>query len=278
MLANTINDGSVEITAVEITPALDPFTLDGLPAAPRRPRLASYAGRTGRARRWLPADALRVLDIGCASGYGAAGIAVAEPSGRVVVGVERDPGHLAEGHKRYPWLRILEGDAMALELADGCADAILLLDVVEHLSEPARAIAEAHRVLRPGGVVIVSVPHRGALHRLDALNMYSALQRRNPHWPGLTSATQSGTGTHVHFTVNGLKELLYPYFVVDRVTRTGIGLAEILHFGSLMTRFRLEAPGAADALAWLYLFAYLMEDVFPTGRLGYHLTVRAVRS
>ena len=59
--------------------------------APTRPRILSYVGRWGRARRWLPEDALRVLDIGCSFAYGSAAIQAGGPEGRVVVGVERDP-------------------------------------------------------------------------------------------------------------------------------------------------------------------------------------------
>ena len=42
-------------------------------------------------------------------------------------------------------------DALALPLADGTADAVILAYVLFHLADPARAAAEAARVLRPGG-------------------------------------------------------------------------------------------------------------------------------
>src|SRR5919108_4856395 len=151
-------------------PRADPFAFPRPAAAPRRPRLLSYVGRWGRAARWLPADAVRVLDVGCAFGYGSVAIQARGPAGRVVVGVERDAEHLERGRELYPWLTILEGDAASLPVAGGCADAVVLLDVIEHLGDPEPAVAEAHRALRPGGVLVVSVPHRGPQHRLDSLN------------------------------------------------------------------------------------------------------------
>ena len=100
---------------------VDPFTVPSATSPPRRPFLASYLGRTGRACRWLPANALRVFDVGCASGYGSAGVAAAGRPARVVVGVERDRDHLEHGWRRLPWLTLLEGDAAALPVPDACA-------------------------------------------------------------------------------------------------------------------------------------------------------------
>jgi SAM-dependent methyltransferase len=257
---------------------VDPFTMPALAPVPSRPRLLSYVGRWGRARRWLPADALRVLDVGCAYGHGAAAVAARAPRGRVVVGVERDRGHLELGRRCFPWLRILEGDAAALPVGDGTADAVLLLDVLEHLAEPDRALAEAHRVLRPGGVLVLSVPHRGALWRLDSLNLYEALRRRRPSWPRLEPSTDSGSGVHRHFTPGEVEELLGSSFAVERIARTGLGVAELVHLVRLLIRVRATRARLSGALMTLYIAAYLAEDAVPLGVLGYHLTVRARRA
>src|ERR1700733_2701359 len=93
-------------TAEHVGTSPDPFVTATSEAIPRRPRLLSYVGRWGRARRWLPADALRVLDVGCSFGYGSAAIAAARPAGRIVVGVERDPEHLARAARDFPWIQI----------------------------------------------------------------------------------------------------------------------------------------------------------------------------
>src|SRR5829696_7964726 len=120
----------------------DPFALPAREKAPRRPRLLSYVGRWGRARRWLPDDALRVLDIGCSFAYGSAAIEAGGPPGRLVVGVERDVDHLRGAHDRFPWITVLEGDASELPVPEGVADAVTMLDVVEHIDCHEAAIAE----------------------------------------------------------------------------------------------------------------------------------------
>jgi SAM-dependent methyltransferase len=265
----------IEQASAEAAANRDPFTLPPGAPAPRRPRLLSHVGRWGRARRWLPDDALRVLDIGCSFGYGSAAIQAGGPEGRIVVGVERDPEHLRGAQERFAWITVLEGDAAELPVPDGAADAVTMLDIVEHVDRPEAVIAEARRVIGDGGVLVVSVPHRGLLHRLDALNVYEALRRRRPHWPPLEAATESGGHEHRHFRVAELVALLRPHFEVDRVARTGLGLQELFHLGLLVLRVPLRAERVTRALLPLHLVIYLLDDLLPLGRFGYHLTVRA---
>jgi SAM-dependent methyltransferase len=49
-------------------------------------------------------------------------------------------------------------------LEDGCADTVILTDVLEHVAAPARLLGEIHRLLRPGGKLIASVPFLYRLH------------------------------------------------------------------------------------------------------------------
>lgn len=242
-----------------------------------RPRLLSFVGRWGRARRWLPENARLALDVGCAFGYGTAALAGTRRSRRRVIGVERDPDHIHEAARRFPWLTVLEGDASALPVEDASVDAVVMLDVLEHVPEPRVLLAEAHRVLRAGGALVLSVPHRGLLAPLDALNVYPGLQRRFPSWQPLEPADETGPAGHRHFTIDELGELLGDRFVIDRTSRTGVGLAELVHLG-LLVGFKglIRSRAAYRALLPLHFLVYLLDDLVPAGRLGYHLTVRAI--
>jgi len=245
--------------------------------APTRPRLLSYAGRWGRARRWLPADARLVVDVGCAFGYGTAALMAAGPRERRVIGVERDPGHVAEAARRFPWVTVVEGDAAELPFPDGAVDAVTLLDVLEHVADQDAVLAEVHRILRPGGMLVVSVPHRGLLTAADSTNVYPALQRRIASWLPMDPADDCDGGEHRHYTIEGLCAALGPRFEVDRVARTGTGVTELVHLG-LLVLFKglLRRPGAYHALLPLHLLVYLVDDLVPAGRAAYHLSARAV--
>jgi len=250
------------------SPSAEPLVRD-------RPRLLSYVGRWGRARRWLPDDARTVLDVGCAFGYGTAALAARAP-GRTVIGIDRDLDHVREAARRYPWLTVRPGDAAALPASDGTVDAVTLLEVLEHLGDPGAAVAEARRVLRSGGTVIVSVPHRGVLAGLDSLNVYPALRRRRPNWPPLDPADDCDGG-HRHFTVDELRALLEKHgFVVTRTARTGLGIAEPFRLAVLVVfKGLLRMNPVHDALMVLYPVLYVLDDLVPTGRFAFYLAVQA---
>ncbi|HWF25047.1 MAG TPA: class I SAM-dependent methyltransferase [Solirubrobacteraceae bacterium] len=254
---------------------VDPFEFAVAADAPTRPRALSYVGRWGRARRWLGDDVRRVLDVGCSFGYGSAAVVAGGPVDRVVVGVERDRDHLAMAARHFPWISILDADATALPIPDSCADAVLLLDVIEHIARPELVLDEVQRVLRPGGTVVVSIPHHSPLRWLDALNLYSSLRRRYPSLPPLEPATESDGGPHRHYTAGELTELLAPRFTVDAVARTGLGLQELVALLAAVIRVGLRAPRLARLLEPLHLFVYVVDDLLPTGPLAYHLAVRA---
>jgi SAM-dependent methyltransferase len=91
---------------------------------------------------------VRLLDL--ASGTGALA-AVAAAHGAEVIGIDFAPAMLREARRLHPGLDFREADATALPFADAEFDAVAMSFGIHHLSHPERCIAEASRVLRPGG-------------------------------------------------------------------------------------------------------------------------------
>lgn len=90
----------------------------------------------------------RVLDLACGPGFvsEAAAAAGADP-----VGLDVAPGMVQAARARCPGLTFVEGDALNLPFDDGAFDAVTMNFGILHLSEPERAMAQARRVLAPGG-------------------------------------------------------------------------------------------------------------------------------
>jgi O-antigen biosynthesis protein len=101
---------------------------------------------------------LRILDLGC--GAGGNGALLKRAGAREVVGVERDSSACTQAAAVLD--KVVRCDLGALGEADLGAepfDAVLASDVLEHLVDPDAVLAEAVRRLRPGGVVIASIPN-----------------------------------------------------------------------------------------------------------------------
>jgi ubiquinone/menaquinone biosynthesis C-methylase UbiE len=101
----------------------------------------------------------RALDVGCGPGFVAARMSRARPGLRIV-GVDRDLGVL---RKARTAVEVAGGTADRLPFPDASFDAAIARLLLRHLPDPAAALAEIHRVLRPGGRAIVIDTDDGAL-------------------------------------------------------------------------------------------------------------------
>jgi len=68
-----------------------------------------------------------------------------------------DPAHDPAAYPALPFV-VLRGDAQRLPFPDGSFERVLCSEVLEHVAEPARAAAELARVLKPAGLLALSVP------------------------------------------------------------------------------------------------------------------------
>jgi SAM-dependent methyltransferase len=106
-------------------------------------------------RRYAPLEGARILDIGC--GLGVYVRKFREFSDRVC-GIDVDPRRLREGAATTPGLMLAVGEH--LPFAGDAFDVVVLNEVIEHVQDDRATIAEAFRVIRPGGHVVVYAPNR----------------------------------------------------------------------------------------------------------------------
>ncbi|KAB1140991.1 methyltransferase domain-containing protein [Streptomyces luteolifulvus] len=150
-------------------PAAPPTGLRAFYEDPAVP-VASGADRSHRQARMLARalgpvrpdrPAATVLDVGCGDGTAAA-VAARVLAGHRIVGVDWSQDALRRAARRVP--QVVRGELSdgRLPFASGAADAVLFSEVVEHLVDPDSALDELHRVLRPGGHLMLSTPNLAA--------------------------------------------------------------------------------------------------------------------
>ena len=108
-----------------------------------------------------------VGDLGCGTGQVTAALA---PFVKRVIAVDRSSDMLDAARRRVrdlPNVDVRRGELEALPIVDDALDATTLLLVLHHLPDPAEALAEAARVLRPGGRLLISdmLPHDREAYR-----------------------------------------------------------------------------------------------------------------
>ena len=112
------------------------------------------------------------VDVGCGDGFLARKLASAFEF-RKFVGVDIDSDNVRlidaenEFNSNCPKILPVIGNVYAVPIASDAADLVICSEVVEHLTDDARAIKELHRVLAPGGTLILATPNASPLpHRL----------------------------------------------------------------------------------------------------------------
>lgn len=152
-----------------------------------------------------------VLDIGAGDGRFLDFYAALFPKTTGVIGCElslvRARRLAALGH------RVVVAAAEALPFREGAFDLVTLMEVIEHTSGPARALDEAHRVLEPGGRLVLTTPNYPMKRLFDAR---AALRQRR-------LSRFHDDPTHISpFTAARLERLLRPRFASVELEGTAV--------------------------------------------------------
>lgn len=123
----------------------------------------------------------RILDVGCGTGYG---LPYLSSESELVVGSDLALANLSRARKRLPTFPLITQDGQRLALRDASFDVVSCLEAIYYFPQPDRFLAEAWRVLRPGGRVFLTAP--------------------NPDIPALNKSPHSVS----YYTADDLREML----------------------------------------------------------------------
>ena len=156
--------------------------------------------------RWVPGAGGVILEVGCSGGYFLADLVAARPSAEII-GADYTRAALERLGQRLTKVPLLQFDLTQCPLPDASVDAVVLLNVLEHIEDDARAVAQLHRILRPGGVMIAEVPAGSSLYDVYDSHL---MHFRRYDMPDLLALLQRG-GFEI-LTHNHLGCLLFPPF------------------------------------------------------------------
>jgi SAM-dependent methyltransferase len=187
---------------------------------PSHTRSAKLRERVWLIDSWLPKEVGRLLDAGCARGE--ATVVYARRATHAA-GIEVDPGELAAARERYPALELVQARCEAIPFPNGSFDAVVCADVLEHVEDEVQSLVELRRVLAPGGILILTTPHRGWFDRLDPVNyprriapalwrlsprLYGAIEHRTHDLAPEGRPGPAREAEHRHYRISDLEGLL----------------------------------------------------------------------
>jgi SAM-dependent methyltransferase len=186
-----------------------------------------------------------MLEAGCGAGQW---VAWAVENGWVAIGIDWSASLIERARAEIPRGEFLVGDLRAIPLESGSVGSIISLGAIEHSVEgPEEALREFGRVLRSGGIAVVTVPYLSALRRLvrkpsQRLQTSRTLRKIRRKSTGLTKAgldealahVEPGRTVNVHATPNGWKFFEYEFderTMRNAVAQAGLEILEEFPFG-----------------------------------------------
>jgi SAM-dependent methyltransferase len=171
--------------------------------ASRRAAIATLRAHLGR-------DARAILEVGSSSGFLLPMIRAAFPRARVI-GSDAFPEALFALAARSPGFPLLQFDLTRCPLPDACVDAVVALNVLEHIEDDRVALAQVTRILKPGGIAHVEVPAGAWLY-----DIYDEMLRHHRRYGAAELARRAREAGLTVERISHLGFLVFPLFAATK--------------------------------------------------------------
>lgn len=198
-------------------------------------------------RENLPVES--VLDIGCSHG---SGLNALTGKAHNLTGIDMDKEALHKAEANYPHIKFIHQDANTLPFDSNSFDIVILSEVIEHVGDENKqlVIDEAHRVLKAGGLFILTCPYAGIFAWTDPMDFkrrfpfvyrfYMRLTGYKPHTP-----VEVG---HKHLSFKELKTLFAHRFEINHVRYCGFLTSSLTGVLAVDSRLHLLPTDLHQAL------------------------------
>jgi ubiquinone/menaquinone biosynthesis C-methylase UbiE len=161
---------------------------------------------------WIPNNTFRLLDGGCAYGYGTKFFA---RKAKETYGVDPNNELVDIAKKRYKYIKFYKSGLENMPFKDNFFDVVVMTDVIEHVENEVKAFSEIYRVLKKGGCLIITSPYKGLFSFMDVEN-YPYFVRTKLPWiyrllkKGEKRISKPGyeRGKHKHYFIKDIIRLL----------------------------------------------------------------------
>jgi 2-polyprenyl-3-methyl-5-hydroxy-6-metoxy-1,4-benzoquinol methylase len=239
--------------------------------------------------KWIDTNVENLLDGGCSFGYGTRYLA---EKSKNTYGIDVNKVHIAVASLRYKNIDFRFGALEKTDYESNFFDLVNLNDVLEHTNDKIQTLNEMYRVLKKGGEIIISTPHKGLFAFMDPYNYGYYLRR---FFPGfykfiykLVRLVKEGkipeefnpehTQKHEHYSLRDFINMLQQSsfrdgYSIEKVFRSGL-LIEVLimNIESILNIFLPQRISRMilKPFSWLGDVDYLI----PYGILSYNIAIK----
>ncbi len=122
---------------------------------------------------------VEIAELGCGGGFLSNGLA---QYGHRITGIDlsQESLQIAKKYDKTQSVSYRLGDVLDCPMEDQSFDAVISFDVLEHVSDPRKLVAEAYRILKPGGIFIFHTFNRNLLSYLVVIKLVEWLVQNTP--------------------------------------------------------------------------------------------------
>lgn len=255
-------------------------------------------GRYKLAFNWIPQGINTFLDAGCAWGYGTRFFR--QKSDRVY-GLDPTKTFVEVAKQRYPDIVFVESELEKTPFESEFFDAIVSCDTLEHVRDEIACLNEMFRILKPGGALVITTPHKGLFSFMDPGNSIQWVEyfvKKNlSHFYRLAYRIRKGEypekieyvkpiydhdTTHRHYSLADIREMLnksnfQDNYIIEETFRSGLFIGvftmNLDFYLSLFIKNKVK-----NFIINPFLFLSEIDFWIPYNFIGYNIGVKIIKS